>query len=104
MFIALPNLESFDAKHYKAFWAAYDVPRHLYHFSQTSFTRLAQKEKLKLIDVKPMVFDSYYVSLLSEKYKTGKSNIINAFSNGYNSNKIAKKSGQYSSLIYVLQK
>ncbi|MFK7953350.1 MAG: class I SAM-dependent methyltransferase [Ekhidna sp.] len=104
MFIALPNIESFDAKEYQEFWAAYDVPRHLYHFSQSSFKQLLGQEKLKLIDVKPMIFDSYYVSLLSEKYKTGKSNIINAVRNGYYSNKSAKKTGQYSSLIYVVKK
>ncbi len=104
MFVALPNHKSLDAEIYKSHWAAYDVPRHLYHFTQSSFEYLIKEHKLTLIDVKPMIFDSYYVSLLSEKYKTGSPNYIKAFSNGLKSNKSASKTGEYSSLIYVLKK
>src|SRR5690606_25428262 len=72
--IAVPNYKSYDAKYYKEFWAAYDVPRHLWHFSIKSIKFLFSKEKMKVVKILPMVFDSYYVSLLSEKYKTGKMN------------------------------
>ncbi|MEM7298136.1 MAG: class I SAM-dependent methyltransferase [Bacteroidota bacterium] len=65
MFIAVPNLGSYDAKHYQEFWAAYDVPRHLYHFTQESFGKLIAKLKLQHIDTLPMKFDSYYVPILS---------------------------------------
>ena len=101
--IAVPNFKSFDANYYKEFWAAYDVPRHLWHFSKTAIKKLFQKEDLELIKILPMKFDSFYVSLLSEKYKTGKMNYIKAFSIGMQSNLKAKKNFEYSSHIYVLK-
>jgi 2-polyprenyl-3-methyl-5-hydroxy-6-metoxy-1,4-benzoquinol methylase len=104
MFIAVPNLNSYDAYKYKEHWAAYDVPRHLYHFSRKSFQQLVTKQKLKIIHIEPMKFDSFYVSLLSEKNKLGKNNFINAFKTGIISNRKASKSGEYSSLIYILKK
>ncbi len=79
IFIAVPNFKSYDAFHYGKFWAAYDVPRHLWHFSKTAIEKLFAKENLKLKKVQPMWFDSFYVSLLSEKYKTGKMNPFKAF-------------------------
>ena len=72
--VAVPNFKSYDASYYKSFWAAYDVPRHLFHFSKTSIQKLFQSENLILQKVVPMKFDSYYVSLLSEKYKSGHMN------------------------------
>jgi 2-polyprenyl-3-methyl-5-hydroxy-6-metoxy-1,4-benzoquinol methylase len=84
--IAVPNYKSFDAKHYAAFWAAYDVPRHLWHFSKTSIQKLAANYNLELEKIKPMWFDSFYVSLLSEKYKTGKMNFVKGFLIGFASN------------------
>ncbi|MBE7510325.1 MAG: class I SAM-dependent methyltransferase [Bacteroidia bacterium] len=72
LIIAVPNPESFDAKHYKEYWAAYDVPRHLYHFSAGSITKLLAQSGFQLKEKKPMLFDSTYVALLSEKYKSGK--------------------------------
>jgi 2-polyprenyl-3-methyl-5-hydroxy-6-metoxy-1,4-benzoquinol methylase len=77
--IAVPNFNSYDAKHYGNFWAAYDVPRHLWHFSKTAIKILFEREGLQLQKVLPMPFDAFYVSLLSEKYKTGKMNFIKAF-------------------------
>lgn len=104
IFIAVPNYNSFDAKYYKSFWAAYDVPRHLWHFSKVSISKLFQNYNLKLVKIKPMWFDSFYVSLLSEKYKTGKMNYISAFFIGLYSNLygIAKK--EFSSHIYIIKK
>ncbi len=104
LLIAVPNMNSFDAHHYKGYWAAYDVPRHLYHFTKVSFGRLVVKSKMSLIDTIPMKFDAYYVSLLSEKYSLGKINLINALKIGFKSNRQASKNGEYSSLIYVLKK
>ncbi|MEQ9466877.1 MAG: class I SAM-dependent methyltransferase [Ekhidna sp.] len=103
MILALPNYKSFDAQHYKEYWAGYDVPRHLYHFDIRSMEAFAREFKMSIIDVLPMKFDSYYVSMLSEKYKNG-GNIIRAFKNGFLSNKKARQSKQYSSLIYILRK
>jgi len=103
LIIAVPNHNSFDANHYKEFWAAWDVPRHLWHFSQTSIKNLFGKFQIKLKKTIPMKFDSFYVSLLSEKYKKGKQNPFKAFWIGFRSNLKAKHTSEYSSLIYVLE-
>ena len=104
LIIAVPNFNSFDAKYYKEFWAAYDVPRHLWHFSRKSIEKLFSKHGLKVVKTKPMIFDSFYVSLLSEKYKSGKQKFIKGFWIGLRSNLAAWGSGEYSSIIYILQK
>ncbi|MBC8755383.1 class I SAM-dependent methyltransferase [Kordia sp. YSTF-M3] len=103
IFIAVPNFNSHDASHYKEFWAAYDVPRHLWHFSQNAIKGLFQKENLKVVKVLPMKFDAYYVSLLSEKHKTGKMNPVKGFYRGFVSNFKAITTSEYSSLIYVIK-
>jgi len=105
LIIAVPNHESYDAKHYKEHWAAYDVPRHLYHFNQLNIKELFKKMKVKLKKVHPMTLDAYYVSLLSEQNKENKSNHLKAFKTGYQSNKYAKQNNNnFSSLIYVVKK
>lgn len=104
LIVAVPNFKSDDAAYYKHFWAAYDVPRHLWHFSQTAISNLFSENGMKVIKVKPMIFDSFYVSLLSEKYKSGKPNYARAFYQGLKSNLKAIKTGEYSSLIYILKK
>jgi 2-polyprenyl-3-methyl-5-hydroxy-6-metoxy-1,4-benzoquinol methylase len=103
LIVAVPNFKSFDAKHYGNFWAAYDVPIHFWHFSKTAIQKLFAKENLKLEKVLPMKFDSFYVSLLSEKYKTGKMNFIKAFFIGLQSNWKAKQKTEYSSHIYIIK-
>lgn len=101
--IAVPNFNSFDAKHYGKFWAAFDVPIHFWHFSKTAIQKLFREKNLNLIDVLPMKFDSFYVSLLSEKYKSGKMNFIKAFFIGLKSNWKAKRNLEYSSHIYIFK-
>ncbi|UGS21076.1 class I SAM-dependent methyltransferase [Flavobacterium cyclinae] len=101
--IAVPNFKSYDAKYYKEFWAAYDVPRHLWHFSKTAIEKLFDKQNMNLEDIKPMWFDSFYVSLLSEKYKTGKMNFISGFFIGFISNVSGFFKKEFSSHIYVLK-
>ena len=103
IFIAVPNFNSFDAKHYGSYWAAYDVPRHLWHFSTKAITILFEREELQLEKVIPMSYDAFYVSLLSEKYKTGKMNYLSAFIIGIRSNFKAKQTLEYSSHIYVIK-
>lgn len=101
--VAVPNFKSYDAEYYKNIWAAYDVPRHLWHFSESAIERLFEKQKMRLEKTLPMIFDAYYVSLLSEKYKSGKMHPIKAFWIGFLSNKKAKRTKQYSSHIYILK-
>ncbi|GGI56266.1 class I SAM-dependent methyltransferase [Winogradskyella haliclonae] len=104
LIIAVPNYKCYDAEHYKSFWAAYDVPRHLWHFSQKGMKRIFEEKGLLLDKTYPMYFDSFYVSLLSEKYKSGFMNPFKAFWIGLRSNLKAKHSGEYSSLIYIFKK
>ncbi len=102
--VAVPNYKSYDAKIYGKFWAAYDVPRHLWHFSKRSISLLFSQVEMEIIEIKPMKWDAFYVSLLSEKYKNGKVNYLQAFYNGLVSNGKGRATGEYSSLIYVLKK
>lgn len=102
LIVAVPNFKSFDAKHYGNFWAAYDVPIHFWHFSKKSIKLLFEKEEMQLQKIVPMKFDSFYVSLLSEKYKNGKMNFMKAFFIGLKSNWNARQNMEYSSHIYII--
>lgn len=104
--VAVPNYKSYDARHYKEYWAAYDVPRHLYHFEQATMKALMKNHGLKIKQVLPMKLDAYYVSLLSETYQgKGLSKYPNSAIIGYKSNVYAKKhNNNYSSLIYIIRK
>ncbi len=102
--VAVPNFKSYDAGHYKEFWAAYDVPRHLWHFSKSSIEKLFAAQGMKVMEIKPMVFDSFYVSLLSEKYKSGYTNFVKAFAVGLWSNLKGWRTKEYSSHIYILKR
>lgn len=104
LIIAVPNYNSYDAKYYKNFWAAYDVPRHLWHFSKNSIKKLFSNYGFNTIHVKPMWFDSFYVSLLSEKYKTSKTNWFISFFIGLYSNLYGIVKKEFSSHIYLLKK
>ena len=102
LFIAVPNYTSYDEKVYKEFWAAYDVPRHLYHFSPASMHTLLSLHEMPVVSIKPMWYDSFYVSMLSEQYKTGKSHPLKAFIIGVISNlKAIFNNEKCSSVIYV---
>ena len=103
LLIAVPNYKSFDAKHYKEFWAAFDVPRHLWHFNQDSISNLVSTQNMGVVKTKPMLFDAFYVSMLSEKYKTGKMNPVKGFWYGLRSNLKSLSSKEASSLIYIIK-
>ncbi len=108
MIIAVPNPKSEDAKHYGSDWAGYDVPRHLYHFSQKSMTAFQAQFGLELVRIEALTYDSYYVSILSEGYKNPKAGLLTrymkAFMQGYRSNQRAGKPGNYSSNIFIFKK
>lgn len=103
LIIAVPNYKSYDALYYGRFWAAYDVPRHLWHFNQNSITKLMSKVDMEVIKTRPMYFDAYYVSLLSEKYKSGKINVIKGIFIGLVSNIKSLVTKEVSSIIYVIK-
>ena len=108
IFIAVPNFESEDAKHYKSLWAGFDVPRHVWHFSKKIMEKLLEKHELKVVNEVPMKLDSYYVSLLSEKNgadgKLSIPSLIRALVNGFRSNRKGKQEMNYSSIIYMIQR
>jgi 2-polyprenyl-3-methyl-5-hydroxy-6-metoxy-1,4-benzoquinol methylase len=107
LIIAVPNCNSYDAKHYQEQWAAYDVPRHLYHFTPEDISLLMSQFQMNVTDTKPMVFDSYYVSLLSEKYNghTGLFGIIRASVVAFISNfRGITQPNTHSSQIYIISK
>lgn len=105
IFIAVPNYQSLDSSIYKSYWAAYDVPRHLYHFSPKAITILMKEHGLSVIEKKPMWFDSFYISLLGSKYKNGKTNWPGAITSGLRSNFKALFNKDYcSSIIYIIEK
>ena len=101
--LALPNYKSYDAEYYKDKWAAYDVPRHLNHFSQTSIKNIFKETNLQLIDIKPLKWDSFYISMLSEQYLNSKNSFFKGILTGWKSNRKARKSGEYSSLVYIFK-
>jgi 2-polyprenyl-3-methyl-5-hydroxy-6-metoxy-1,4-benzoquinol methylase len=105
LFIAVPNFQSPDGVNYFEYWAGFDVPRHLWHFSKKSMAMLLESVGLKLLDIKPMKLDAFYVSLLSEKYKSNNTlslaGMIKGFLSGLRSNKKAKQETNHSSLIYI---
>lgn len=103
LLIAVPNVESLDAQHYRELWAAYDVPRHLYHFAPKTMAQLLKKYKLSVRQTLPMPLDAYYVSMLSEKHRAERDGgLVTVLKTGYKSNRYAAQhEGQYSSLLYV---
>ena len=102
--LALPNFRSWDARHYGKYWAAYDVPRHLWHFSRKSIGKLFGRRGFKIVRAYPLWFDAFYISLLSEKYQANGLGLLRGFVNGCRSNLAALRTGEYSSLIYILQR
>jgi 2-polyprenyl-3-methyl-5-hydroxy-6-metoxy-1,4-benzoquinol methylase len=108
IYIAVPNSNSWDAHHYKQHWAAYDVPRHLWHFNIKSMHELLKQHQLTNIKVLPMWLDAFYVAMLSEKYRNGDSfsarGMLNSLFNAIRSNYAANRTREFSSLIYVVKK
>jgi predicted SAM-dependent methyltransferase len=105
LIIAVPNYNSYDAKYYKESWAAYDVPRHLSHFSKETMASTLKNAGFKIEEIKPMWLDSFYVSMLSEKIKTGNKNPLKAVAIGLKSNlKALLLTKEYSSLIFIAKK
>jgi 2-polyprenyl-3-methyl-5-hydroxy-6-metoxy-1,4-benzoquinol methylase len=105
LFVAVPNYNSLDHSIYKLYWAAYDVPRHLYHFTPRAMKTLMKRHKMTIEEKKPMWFDSFYISLLSSRYKNGKESWLGAGWNGLRSNITALfNKDRCSSLIYIIKK
>ena len=101
--MALPNYKSFDSKYYKNYWAAFDVPRHLYHFNQNSYRNFFLDKGLRLVKTKPMLFDAFYVSILSERLKENKLSFLRGILIGLISNLKVVYTGEFLQKIYILE-
>jgi len=102
--IALPNYKSFDAKYYRAFWAAYDVPRHRFHYSPMGIKKLMKSYGFECLKAKPMLLDAFYISIMSEKYKKSKLSFVKGIIVGLISNLLGLFSSSYSSSVFVFKK
>ena len=102
LILGLPNCSSYDANYYKENWYAYDLPIHVSHFTRNDIKNLVDNHDLKLISTRPLIFDAYYISMLSER-KKGRGFVFGLL-NGIISNLKSLKSGQYSSLMYIIKK
>jgi 2-polyprenyl-3-methyl-5-hydroxy-6-metoxy-1,4-benzoquinol methylase len=103
--VALPNSSSFDARHYNEFWAAYDVPRHLWHFTPETFKLFAEKSGFEIISVRSLPLDVIYISLLSEKYRRSALHFIRGLVKGvwFMALSLFLKN-RNSALVYILKK
>ena len=104
LFLALPNFNSFDAKYYQDSWAAYDVPRHLWHFSASGISQLCNQCGFELVECKGLLFDAFYVSYLSEQHQKSKAAFLKGISVGLWSNLSAFFSKEHSSKLYIFRK
>lgn len=102
--IAVPNYKSYDAQYYKELWAAYDVPRHLNHFNRTTLTKIFKSSGLELKRTEKMIWDAYYISYMSEHYKHHSLPLIRGTIRGLVSNFKARRSGEWSSMVYIFEK
>ena len=102
--IALPNHRSFDAKYYGSFWAAYDVPRHRFHYSARGITKLMKSHGFEFLNTQPMLLDSFYISIMSEKYKKSKLPFVKGIVVGLISNALGFFNSTYSSSVFVFKK
>ncbi len=104
LLIAVPNSDSYDAHHFKEYWAAYDVPRHLHHFTPSTIESLFKKHGFVLVNRQPMLFDAFYVAMLSTRYQSGKTDYLKSIRIGLTSNAEANRTGNASSLVYFFRK
>lgn len=104
LIIAVPNFTSYDGKVYKEFWAAYDVPRHLFHYSRNGMLNFFKSKNWKIRKIRPLLLDAFYISILSEKYKKSPLFWLKGAVQGLISNVKASKTDEFSSLIYIIEK
>lgn len=102
--IAVPNYKSYDGQYYKEHWAAYDVPRHLNHFNRSVLTKMFKTKGLELKKMDKLKWDAYYISYMSEQYLIHSLPLVRGAFRGLISNSKARKSGEWSSLVYIFEK
>jgi 2-polyprenyl-3-methyl-5-hydroxy-6-metoxy-1,4-benzoquinol methylase len=103
--IAIPNIESADARWFGKNWAALDVPRHLWHFSPATITRFAVENGFVCTMIKPMPLDIFYISILSYRNQKSYMPLLRGIITGLllSAGNLFNKE-RASSLIYVISK
>lgn len=104
LLVAVPNSNSYDAAYFKEYWAAYDVPRHVHHFTPLSIEPLFRKHGFQLIEQRPMQYDALYIAMLSTRNQTGRIDYLRSIKTGFASNIEAKQTGDWSSITYLFKK
>ena len=104
LMIAVPNINSFDARYYKSYWAALDVPRHIWHYTIKGIVSLVESKGFKLEKKYPLFFDAFYISYISETHKNSRFPLIRGFFFALRSNFSALFNKEFSSMIYVFKK
>ena len=102
--IAVPNYKSYDGQYYKEHWAAYDVPRHLNHFNRIILSKIFKTSGLELVKMDKLKWDAYYISYLSEQYRHHSLPLVRGLYRGFISNCKARRSGEWSSVVYVFER
>lgn len=103
--LALPNSSSYDAKYYREFWGAWDVPRHLWHFTPETVKKISEKSAFAVSNILRLPFDVYYVSILSEKYRAAKLPLVSGLIKALWFSLLSIfRINKSSSLIYILKK
>ena len=102
--IALPNYLSFDAMYYGSGWAAFDVPRHRFHFSPNGLKSVMANFGFKLVNTHPLYLDAFYISMISEKYKNNKLYFLFGILIGLISNVMGLFNSNYSSSAFIFKK
>ena len=102
--ITSDELESFSEQYYKEHWAAYDVPRHLNHFNRITLSKIFKTSGLELVKMDKLKWDAYYISYLSEQYRHHSLPLVRGLYRGFISNCKARRSGEWSSLVYVFER
>ena len=103
--IAVPNPNSYDAAYYGERWAAYDVPRHLWHFAPSIMQRFGAKHGFILAERHPMPFDAFYIAMMTERYCRRKAPFLRGLWVGVKAwmASLGRKE-RSSSMIYVFRK
>jgi 2-polyprenyl-3-methyl-5-hydroxy-6-metoxy-1,4-benzoquinol methylase len=102
--VAVPNASSFDASLLGPYWAAYDVPRHLWHFTPATIQQMASKYGFIMAARHPMPFDAFYIAMLSERNKGRKASFIRGLSIGVGAwLRALVRKDRSSSMIYIFR-
>ena len=66
--IAIPNQKAKDLEAFGPHWAAWDVPRHLYHWDTDSLSAFMKSLGLVRIHTGQLPLDPFYIGMISARY------------------------------------